>query len=118
MGVGLDPPPPMLLPKWLVEMHRGTLKAKVEEHRQQHNKQKQSYFEGLVDFPRTNLELHLKQGRTQKALAESESYAEHGKIHGRQLGLYRKADLAGWKRPTHRDPTILFWGSARALIDQ
>ena len=118
MGVGLDPPPPMLLPKWLVEMHRGTLKAKVEEHCQQHNKQKQSYFEGLVDFSGTSLELHLKQGRIQKALASSESYAEHGKTHGRQLGLCRKADLAGWKRPTHRDPTILFWGSARALIDQ
>jgi len=99
MGVGLEPPPPMLLPKLLVEMHRGTVKVEmnVEEHRQQHNKQKQSYFEGLVDFPRTNLELHLKQGRTQKALAESESCAEHGRIHGRQLGLYRKADLAGWK---------------------
>ena len=51
MGVGLDPPPPMLSPKWLLGMHRKTGKVKVEDHCQQHNKQKQSCFEGLVDFP-------------------------------------------------------------------
>ena len=71
MGMGLEPPPPMVQLRQLVVVHWGPVKMEVQvkEHCKRHKEQKQHDFAEFVDVLVLGLELHLKWVIEHKAMA-------------------------------------------------
>ena len=94
MGMGLEPPSPMVQLLQLVVVHWGSVKMQVQvkDHRERHKEQKYHDFAELVDFPLLDFELHLIWVSEHKAMAVSS--VERGKTPYPQLELYRIADPA------------------------